>query len=228
MHDVALMYAVLRNVSQLMRTRGYIVDDEPVTLMARNSFEWRFMHKDDVTRQIYIAFCYDEKNVLGLDTMRLFVERAQRVKATHVFAIIRQSLSPQTRRYLHHLKRPYVEVFHEEELKGDPLNHHSQGNTICLMTAAQFVALRGASMHKSLPRIHAHDMVARLVGARLNDVVLVSRLNGGATPLGVDSPGVCMRRVDTGDPQAGTRKRKSTNSESAEQKRAARDGDGDD
>lgn len=195
---VSRLYRVRKTVNQMLRKRGYLVQDEED--MTREEFRGRFgdqpRRKDMMilaskvgvyTDQILVFFAEpdreDAKKKIGVKPLRTFVEHMDREKIYRAIIIVSSDVTPYARQILQSLEqqeangqRYQTELFREAELLVDITEHVLVPEHVVLTDDEKKAVLSKYKLEeKQLPRIQKSDPVARYFGLQRGQVVKIIR-----------------------------------------------------
>eukprot|EP01083_Nonionella_stella_P079823 219149_1 len=184
-----------RTVSEMLRDRGYVVDDADID-MDLTKFVQKFESNDDVPEfrtirrqeltkrvvrmddedDIMFVFFMEETNV-GVKHLQIIMQRLTQDGAKRAILVIRDKITPFAKKVIHTLAPKYIiEEFLQAELQVNITQHVLVPEHILLMDEEKDLLLEKYHLKPTqLPRIQKVDPVARYFGLQVGQVVKIVR-----------------------------------------------------
>jgi len=183
------IFAVRHTVLQMLRDRGYMVDQNDIDQSEEDSFE-KFspspqrdaltllvQRRDDPTEMILVFWPADPK--VGVKPIKRYMERMNEEDAKRAILVVQQALTAFARQALTEIQASeglQIEVFQEPELLVNITEHVLVPQHMVLTKEEKDILLKRYKMKESqLPRIQLTDPVARYYGLSRGQVVKIIR-----------------------------------------------------
>jgi len=183
------IFAVRRTVLQMLRDRGYMVDQNDIDQSEEDFFE-KFspspqrdaltllvQRRDDPTEMILVFWPADPK--VGVKPIKRYMERMNEEDAKRAILVVQQALTAFARQALTEIQASeglQIEVFQEPELLVNITEHVLVPQHMVLTKEEKDILLKRYKMKESqLPRIQLTDPVARYYGLSRGQVVKIIR-----------------------------------------------------
>lgn len=183
------MFRARRTVLEMLRDRGYMVDQSDVEQEEQDFYEKHgnspqrdaltllVQKRDDPTEQIFVFWPADPK--VGVKPIKRYMERMNEEDVKRAILVVQQNLTAFARQALSEIQSAEgltIEQFQEAELLVNITKHVLVPQHIVLTKEEKTILLQRYKMKESqLPRIQLSDPVARYYGLSRGQVVKIIR-----------------------------------------------------
>ena len=183
------LYRARRTVLQMLRDRGYMVDQADVDQTEEDFFEKHtnnpqrdmltimVQKRDDPTDIIFVFWPIDPK--VGVKPIKRYMERMNEEDVKRAILVVQQSLTAFARQALSEIEQSEglkIEQFQESELLVNITEHVLVPQHMVLTKEEKTILLQRYKMKESqLPRIQLSDPVSRYYGLTRGQVVKIIR-----------------------------------------------------
>jgi DNA-directed RNA polymerase I, II, and III subunit RPABC1 len=183
------IYRVRRTVLQMLRDRGYMVDQTDIdeseeaffekhtTSPQRDALTLLVQKRDDPTEQIFVFWPLDPK--VGVKPIKRYMERMNEETVTRAILVVQQNLTAFARQALAEIQASEgltLEQFQESELLVNITEHVLVPQHTVLTREEKDTLLKRYKMKDAqLPRIQLSDPVSRYYGLARGQVVRIIR-----------------------------------------------------
>ena len=183
------VYRVRRTVLQMLRDRGYMVDQADVDQTEEDFFEKHtnnpqrdmltimVQKRDDPTDMIFVFWPIDPK--VGVKPIKRYMERMNEEDVKRAILVVQQNLTAFARQALSEIQSAEgltIEQFQESELLVNITEHVLVPQHMVLTKEEKTILLQRYKMKEAqLPRIQLSDPVSRYYGLTRGQVVKIIR-----------------------------------------------------
>ena len=183
------IYRVRKTVMQMLRDRGYMVDQQDVdqseedffdkfsTSPQRDMLTLLVQKRDDPTDSIFVFWPADPK--VGVKPIKRYMERMNEESVKRAILVVQQNLTAFARQALAEIQQVEgltIEQFQESELLVNITEHVLVPQHMVLTPQEKTILLQRYKMKESqLPRIQLSDPVSRYYGLSRGQVVKIIR-----------------------------------------------------
>ncbi|XWS24520.1 hypothetical protein CRYUN_Cryun28dG0109900 [Craigia yunnanensis] len=185
------LFLVRRTVMKMLKYRDYHVEDSDSNMtmskfhetfkfdedyFKRSDLVFKTTKVDDPSDQIFVFFPDAEK--LNDKVIKPLVKLMENEKVLRAIVVAKQGSTVRLKNFKGQVEEFYVEIFQEKELLVDIGEHFLVPKHQVLTDEAKTSFLRNYSINElQLPRIQLSDPMARYCGAKLGQIVKISRLS---------------------------------------------------